>query len=641
MPKVVLNEVLAQTPNADPKAPIVAGDSPVKLWVELYNSMQASIPTNAQAQDAYRVPFFMTLANGAPGGYSPYRISICQNLMPSGAAPAPLPDASANVLGKGNITAPFPQSTTDLDFQNGAALIGGGKQPAPANGPNVGAGVDPQGFLLLGPQTLPAGQFQDPFVAAAGKNPGVPGNTPVVRTDSMGYTANWTANATTDERTTGLTVLLRRLANPYLPFDPRPAVPDPFDPTVIIPNSFYNPYLTVDCIQNVPLRSSTNPPGPFPLASRGKRQPYAALTLLAPPAGGNPANAALVQATSPVTDQAANPAPAQPGTVTANNVTHTFGMANFPLPQSGRYDWLVHLDRQPISPLELLHVSGYQPYQLTQQFISGTGDDTIPTNMFRHYVPWLDGLPAAGANVAAPWWFDPAPAPGQTHRLYRLFEFLECSNQTGLIGIRFRNNHSIRVNLNSIWDPEILRALCDANPSIGIPNDSVIDTMFANMLQSRSPNGAPGPNDHPFLPLSVGLNLPGTQYPNGTSVTRDTLLRFPPQAAGGNSQLLLFQNPADNATVHPYLQTQLLTKMYNNVTTRSNVFAVFLTVGFFEVTPAGTLGAEIGRAEGRHIRHRMFAIVDRTNAFPGFPLPGGLYDVRQYPYVVPYYSLID
>jgi hypothetical protein len=68
--------------------------------------------------------------------------------------------------------------------------------------------------------------------------------------------------------------------------------------------------------------------------------------------------------------------------------------------------------------------------------------------------------------------------------------------------------------------------------------------------------------------------------------------------------------------VHPYLRDQLLIKILSRLTTRSNVFAVWITVGFFEVKDERTrpvkLGREIDRAEARHVRHRMFAVVDRT-----------------------------
>jgi hypothetical protein len=735
LPKVVINEVLAETQDTNTADPS-NGNSQMKVWVELYNTMQqnsgaTAYPQNAQQQDGFRVPFYMNPpAGSAVLPYSPYRVSICQNLMSPQSIPLAVPDASANVLGKPNVvasvgatTTAFPANTSDADFAptnsfnagtgvglqtiGGTAPIGGVVQPPPPAGTYTGAGIDPQGYLLIGPPTSKVAEFQDPFLqVAAGANPGIPANTPSLRTTNMVITPTWiaqTPTTTPDERTTGLTVTLRRLANPYL----QPTVNPPAAGSV-----FYNPYVTVDYLQSVPLQQSFNYTKPFP--SRGKRQPYAAFTQTSqttvnkinypvatpvPPTVPPPTSAGA----SPVVDQGANITPTPAGVLTYNNaVQHTFGLQNAPLPQSGKYDWLVHLDRQVISPMELLHVSGYQPYQLTQQFIvpqtGSTGDDNAPGNMFKHYVPWLDrnvsatataGSPTITMSTTAAWWNDsgttgfnandtvlvtqyntlPNPptvltttiktvtnsavtgtvitlaqpwtgatgpvmildqtnsqATPQSHRLYRLFEFLECGDRA--YGVDGWGRIPGRVNINTIWDPEPLQAILDANQSIGIPSlpaqglsnvtDPIVN-IFSNMLSSRTPNlTSLSAADRPFLPLSIGLNAIGTpQYPNGTSVAQDTVLRLAPPSTAANIQTLLFQNPSDTGNTHPYLQTQLLTKLYNNVTTRSNVFAVWLTVGFFQVTDPTTtpptLGAEIGRSEGRHVRHRMFAIVDRTN----------------------------
>src|SRR5262249_18721472 len=67
---------------------------------------------------------------------------------------------------------------------------------------------------------------------------------------------------------------------------------------------------------------------------------------------------------------------------------------------------------------------------------------------------------------------------------------------------------------------------------------------------------------------------------------------------------------------HPYRKYEILTKIAQNVTVRSNVFAVWCTVGFFEVDGDGRLGREIGREVGRHKRHRFFAIIDRSTLEP-------------------------
>ena len=53
--------------------------------------------------------------------------------------------------------------------------------------------------------------------------------------------------------------------------------------------------------------------------------------------------------------------------------------------------------------------------------------------------------------------------------------------------------------------------------------------------------------------------------------------------------------------------------LFRSVTPRSNVYAVWITVGFFEVDPStGQLRQEAGIETGEVQRHRAFYVFDRT-----------------------------
>ena len=71
-----------------------------------------------------------------------------------------------------------------------------------------------------------------------------------------------------------------------------------------------------------------------------------------------------------------------------------------------------------------------------------------------------------------------------------------------------------------------------------------------------------------------------------------------------------------SGSVHPLVRLEMLDKILNQSTIRSNVFGVWLTVGFFEVTDSTSLpvklGGEIGAAAGRQTRYKLFSLVDRT-----------------------------
>jgi hypothetical protein len=97
--------------------------------------------------------------------------------------------------------------------------------------------------------------------------------------------------------------------------------------------------------------------------------------------------------------------------------------------------------------------------------------------------------------------------------------------------------------------------------------------------------------------------------------------------------------PGDDHRRHPYFRTEMLQKIMNLTTVRTHQYAVWVTVGFFEVTQPGNallaipdqLGSELDALNGRSVRYRSFSILDRSRAAGFNPSnPGNFHDVVVY-----------
>src|SRR5262249_29448303 len=136
----------------------------------------------------------------------------------------------------------------------------------------------------------------------------------------------------------------------------------------------------------------------------------------------------------------------------------------------------------------------------------------------------------------ARWW-------EEKRRLYRVFEFLETRPRAAGLPPTPGDRIPGKININTVWDPEVLLALCDPQPSNNFTPDD-LRTIFGRMLEMRTPEllyeGGPGPDDRPFLALATGWTpgRPETQYPHGIG-REHTLLR----SFEAGQERLLFQPP--------------------------------------------------------------------------------------------------
>lgn len=535
LPRLVLNEVYGQRDN-DAKGNakgkgkgngLLSQD--VNLWVELHNPLQGT-PAGQLYPRGNGVAQLAIDTNGAGAFTYPYKISF---YVSSAALTTYLRDPANNL---GDMDAASAANANDVMDWVATPANPVTHVVKPASGAPSGTSGSNEGYYVVGPT--------DGTIFPT-SNPNLP------RTHQSAYMSLNLPNAT---NVNGVTVLLRRLACPHLPYQPNGAQP------------LYNPYITVDYVDNVPVADfrQDNGNGNGNNNARpayGRKHPYSAFNV---PPPGNVANSQVV---------------AQVGGM-GNQPPNTFFAVNNP--NEAPFAWLTHLDRPLVNQLELLHVSGFKPHELTQQFVYPVNGSMT---RFQHYAPWKD------------------PTTG----LYRSLDLLGTPNNLfgSVRGGRWHGN----INLNTVTELEVFRALCDAQdtqPYQGF-NSTDVQNILTKIIVSRT--GNPAANYAPAgFPMPNGEGKPFQSFAAGNPA--DTWLRPDPT----NPAQPLFAVGA--ATNHPYQRASLFQKIFNNITTTSNVFAIWWTVGFFEVVDESVkparLGAEIGRSENRHVRHRFFAIVDRS-----------------------------
>lgn len=208
---------------------------------------------------------------------------------------------------------------------------------------------------------------------------------------------------------------------------------------------------------------------------------------------------------------------------------------------------------------------------------------------------------------------------------------------------RFRNPG--KVNLNMVADAQVWRALTWSFPNPNTANHWNIWGMVRTSRAGYSPSpvsnfGSVDILSDPNINFDANLNpafasefhgvfAPATMSTVDSSLSNGkerqkfeaTLLR-PNLTAKDNPQFDLGSTEAyQNANANPHFRYEGIQRLHNLTTSQSNVYAVWLTVGYFEVTPNPAnnstpdgymLGQELGADDGSIERSRFFYIIDRS-----------------------------
>jgi hypothetical protein len=336
------------------------------------------------------------------------------------------------------------------------------------------------------------------------------------------------------------------------------------------------------------------------------------------------------------------------------------------------FPWIAWNNRPYASPWELLLVPSSHParllweYQLNQQAATPSPYTPNVASSFCQYNPYT---PMRGAPPSVPYpyllgFFQSAASltTGQAPQLYRLLEYVGVPSRfvqtetfinptnasSGSHSFHppfnriYRYREPGKINLNTIYSQDVFNGLMNFFPGT-IDANNTLWSKFVRSRRGLNDESATNANTFTMPPSSTPTRFanPFRSFAGGDMSTfststssreiEATVLRSDPDKLGVRP---LFQidasgalpnavtAPAQDPDRNPFFRYQAMSRLGNLVTTRSNVYAIWITVGYFQVTPVNPdaikypdgyqLGPELGSDTGEIERHRAFYIFDRT-----------------------------
>lgn len=459
---------------------------------------------------------------------------------------------------------------------------------------------------------------------------------------------------------------LQRLANPMLPFDPKT-----------------NPYRTIDSmavdltafngIESSTEKDPSEPPG-VKTTMFESRQRGDTTALVSP----DPINGYDIWKQ----EQVEKPLKASTGAVGSHifdkKLTHSFGFLSRVFgtprppangesapgaPQLGPFPWLTWNNRPFTSPLELMLVPIHSSSKLLVRPRADTGNS--PANRrYYNFVkqtqaaavdPYMGGDKTPYTHLLNFFQTAPAGADGLAPGFYRMLDYIHIPSHYAGTEVQINpelartGNHWFRppfngiptyrepgrMNLNTILCQEAFAGLMNYYPGW--------ETAWPKFVQSRRGDSVatgdmwtinsalPSRFSQPFRTFA-GADLTPPGVPPGREVDATLLRSDPAYPTKPLFRRYEYDPPAtppawEDTNRNPYFRYQALSRLGNLVTTHSNVFAVWVTVGYFEVKPWDATGkpagakapsdgyeilTEMGSDTGNIERHRAFYIIDRT-----------------------------